>query len=61
MPSDTEFRTWFEESRLLHLEDGHAIVATPNIFVREKLEGSYAQQISERKQFGPIRRSSGCY
>jgi chromosomal replication initiator protein len=41
----SEFDTWIRETTLVDLEDNQAIVGTPNIFAREKLEGRYVAPI----------------
>ena len=41
----SEFDTWIKETTLVDLEDNQAIVGTPNIFAREKLEGRYVAPI----------------
>lgn len=43
----TEFDTWIKETMLVDLEDNQAIVGTPNIFAREKLEGRYVAPIRD--------------
>ncbi len=43
----TEFDTWIKETMLVDLEDNQAIVGTPNIFAREKLEGRYVAPIQD--------------
>lgn len=63
--TDAEFQTWFAETHLLHLGDDQAIVGTPNIFVREKLEGCYAQHLREALitrlgQMGTVQVVIGC-
>lgn len=42
-----EFETWLKETCLVDLEDDQAIVGTSNIFVREKIEHSYAALIGD--------------
>ncbi len=43
----SEFDTWIKETTLVDLEDNQAIVGTPNIFAREKLEGRYVTPIQD--------------
>lgn len=45
--TDGEFQIWFAEAQLLQLEDGEAIIGTPNIFAREQLQACYAQHLRE--------------
>lgn len=40
-----EFDTWIKETTLVDLENNQAIIGTPNIFAREKLEGRYVDPI----------------
>jgi len=37
----TEFATWVEPTRLLEIDGQDAVVETPNIFVRQEIEGRY--------------------
>lgn len=47
----SEFDTWVKETTLLLVEDGQAVVGTPNIFAREKLETPYyTQRLTEALQ-----------
>jgi len=39
--SPREFETWLKSTSLLALENDQAIIGTPNIFVRQELEGRY--------------------
>lgn len=43
--SRSEYDTWIKETTLVDLEDNQAIIGTPNIFAREKLEGRYVTPI----------------
>ncbi|HEX6287915.1 MAG TPA: DnaA N-terminal domain-containing protein [Herpetosiphonaceae bacterium] len=43
----SEFETWIRETSLVQLEDQQAIVGTPNIFARDKLQESYAPLIAD--------------
>ena len=36
-----EFATWLEPTRLLEIDGQDAVVETPNIFVRQEIEGRY--------------------
>ncbi len=40
-----EYETWIKTTTLLALEDGLAIVGTPNIFVREEVQHQYKAQL----------------
>ena len=40
-----EYETWIQTTTLLALEDGLAIVGTPNIFVREEVQHQYKAQL----------------
>jgi chromosomal replication initiator protein len=42
-----EFDTWIKPTSLVAIEDGTVIVGTPNIFVRQELEGRYMASITE--------------
>jgi chromosomal replication initiator protein len=42
-----EFDTWIKPTALIAIEDTLAIVGTPNIFVKQKLEGRYLGTITE--------------
>ena len=42
-----EFDTWIKPTSLVAIEDTLAIVGTPNIFVRQELEGRYIAPITE--------------
>lgn len=41
------FTTWFKNTELVDIEDGRAIVAVPNIFVKTQLETKFAQQVTD--------------
>jgi chromosomal replication initiator protein len=43
----SEFDTWIKPTALVAIEDNLAIVGTPNIFVRQELEGRYIAPITE--------------
>jgi chromosomal replication initiator protein len=43
----SEFDTWIKETTLVDLADNQAIIGTPNIFAREKLEGRYVNPIRD--------------
>jgi len=43
----SEFDTWIKPTTLVAIEDSMAIVGTPNIFVRQELEGRYIAPITE--------------
>ncbi|HEX6289434.1 MAG TPA: chromosomal replication initiator protein DnaA [Herpetosiphonaceae bacterium] len=43
----SEFDTWIKETTLVDLADNQAIIGTPNIFAREKLEGRYVTPIRD--------------
>lgn len=43
----SEFDTWIKETTLVDLADNQAIIGTPNIFAREKLEGRYVNSIRD--------------
>lgn len=45
--SKANYRTWLENTNLLELEEGKAIVAVPNVFTREWIEKKYHPQIFE--------------
>jgi chromosomal replication initiator protein len=45
--SRSEFDTWIKETTLVDLADNQAIIGTPNIFAREKLEGRYVNPIRD--------------
>ena len=40
-----DFRTWLEPTALIHLEDDMAVIATPNVFVREEVETHYRARL----------------
>ena len=42
-----EFDTWIKPTALIAVEDSLAIVGTPNIFVRQELEGRYISPITD--------------
>ncbi len=42
-----EFDTWIKPTSLVAIEDNTAIVGTPNIFVRQELEGRYVAPITD--------------
>lgn len=42
-----EFDTWIKETSLVAIEDSLAYVGTPNIFVRQELEGRYLSPITD--------------
>jgi hypothetical protein len=46
-----EFETWLKETALIDLDAGRAIIGTPNIFAREKLEAHYLPLIQHTLQF----------
>ena len=43
----TDYETWIKPSSLVALEDGLAVVATPNIFVRQHVEQCYKALLEE--------------
>jgi chromosomal replication initiator protein len=43
--SRANFATWFKHTAIINNEDGHVIVAVPNIFTKEWLEKKYHQDI----------------
>ena len=43
----SEFETWIKPTSLVAVEESLAIVGTPNIFVRQELEGRYVAPITE--------------
>jgi len=42
-----EFATWLQPTQLLELEANDAVVATPNIFVRQHIEACFQDRLSE--------------
>ncbi len=44
------FVTWFKNTLLLEVNDGHAVVGVPNIFGKQQLEVKYKQQILDSLQ-----------
>lgn len=42
-----EFDTWITDTALIDLADGNAIIGTPNVFAREKLQGAFGGLIAE--------------
>lgn len=55
--SRANFATWFKHTSILSNEDGHIIIAVPNIFNKEWLEQKYHDSIKSAlaKLIGPIR------
>ncbi len=45
-----DFDTWMSETTLIELAEGAAIIGTPNVFAREKLERSFMPVIAETLQ-----------
>jgi hypothetical protein len=45
--SQTEYETWLRDTRLIQIDAGVAVVGTPNIFAREKVESHYRDLIAE--------------
>lgn len=45
--SRASFKTWFKQTSLIANEDGHIVVAVPNIFTKERLEKKYHSDIKE--------------
>ncbi|MBW3537865.1 chromosomal replication initiator protein DnaA [Candidatus Parcubacteria bacterium] len=43
--SRATFATWFKQTAIISNEDGHVVVAVPNIFNKERLEKKYHQDI----------------
>jgi hypothetical protein len=45
--SRTEYDTWLRDTTLIQIDAGVAVVGTPNIFAREKVESHYRDLIAE--------------
>lgn len=45
--SRANFKTWFKQTSLITNEDGHIVVAVPNIFTKERLEKKYHSDIKK--------------
>lgn len=45
--SRANFTTWFKNTKLLSVKDGHVVIGVPNIFTKEWLENKYNKQISD--------------
>ncbi len=48
--SRSEFDTWLRQTTLVEIEDHIAVIGTPNIFVRQELEGRYLPLIAQALQ-----------
>lgn len=45
-----DYATWLQETALVDLEHGQAIIATPNTFARERVAAQYAPLIAHALQ-----------
>lgn len=45
--SRANFMTWFKNTELLELEDGHVTIGVPNPFVKQQFEAKFNQQIAD--------------
>lgn len=45
--SRASFHAWFKNTELLENQDGHIVIAVPNIFIKQQMEVKFTPQISE--------------
>ena len=48
--SREDYETWLRPTSLLEIQDGAAIIATPNVFVRQELESRYLDMLTSALQ-----------